>query len=141
MKPNLCGRADLIRALVGPDPALTAALAALLGYQETLEIPRVKILHSAELDNGPVWQVMQLDSAEAVLEEALAIRSDWAAPHAAIGALRAQLGRSEDAVRSFERALEIDSSSPLPYRVLGDQYQSVGRFDAAVLAYKQALRE
>ncbi len=40
MKPNLCGRADLIRALVGPDPALTAALAALLGYQETLETPR-----------------------------------------------------------------------------------------------------
>ncbi len=35
---------------------------------ETLEIPRAKILHSAELDNGPVWQVMQLDSAEAVLK-------------------------------------------------------------------------
>ena len=32
-----------------------------------LEIPRDQILHSAELDNGPLWQVMQLDSAEAVL--------------------------------------------------------------------------
>jgi PhzF family phenazine biosynthesis protein len=32
-----------------------------------LEIPRDQILHSAELDNGPLWQVMQLDSAAAVL--------------------------------------------------------------------------
>jgi PhzF family phenazine biosynthesis protein len=33
----------------------------------TLEIARGKILFSAELDNGPVWQVMQLDSAATVL--------------------------------------------------------------------------
>ncbi|TNF86177.1 MAG: PhzF family phenazine biosynthesis protein [Gammaproteobacteria bacterium] len=33
----------------------------------TLEISPERILHSAELDNGPVFQVMQLDSAEAVL--------------------------------------------------------------------------
>ncbi len=35
---------------------------------EALEIPRDIVLHSAELDNGPVWQVMQLDSADAVLK-------------------------------------------------------------------------
>ena len=34
---------------------------------ETLEIPRGAILHTTHLDNGPVWQVLQLDSAEAVL--------------------------------------------------------------------------
>lgn len=34
----------------------------------TLEIPRDKILHSVELDNGPVWQVMQLDSADTVMK-------------------------------------------------------------------------
>jgi PhzF family phenazine biosynthesis protein len=34
---------------------------------ETLEIPRDAILHTAQLDNGPVWQAFQLDSAEAVL--------------------------------------------------------------------------
>ena len=33
----------------------------------TLEIPAKQILHSAELENGPLWQVMQLDSADAVL--------------------------------------------------------------------------
>lgn len=33
-----------------------------------LKIPRDKILHSAELDNGPVWQVLQLDSAKTVLK-------------------------------------------------------------------------
>ena len=33
---------------------------------ETLEIPRDAILHTAQLDNGPVWQVLQLKSAEAV---------------------------------------------------------------------------
>ena len=34
---------------------------------ETLQISRQQILHSAELDNGPVWQAFQLDSAESVL--------------------------------------------------------------------------
>jgi PhzF family phenazine biosynthesis protein len=34
---------------------------------EVLEIPREQIMHTAELNNGPVWQVFQLDSAEAVL--------------------------------------------------------------------------
>ena len=34
---------------------------------ETLEIPRDVILHTVQLDNGPVWQVLQLSSAEAVL--------------------------------------------------------------------------
>lgn len=32
-----------------------------------LEIPRDVILHTAELDNGPTWQVLELVSAEAVL--------------------------------------------------------------------------
>jgi len=32
-----------------------------------LEIPEERILHSAELENGPLWQAFQLDSAEAVL--------------------------------------------------------------------------
>ncbi|MCP4768688.1 MAG: PhzF family phenazine biosynthesis protein [Gammaproteobacteria bacterium] len=34
---------------------------------EILQISRHQILHSAELDNGPVWQVFQLDSADSVL--------------------------------------------------------------------------
>jgi len=34
---------------------------------DVLEIPRESILHTAELDNGPVWQALQLDSAAAVL--------------------------------------------------------------------------
>ena len=34
---------------------------------EALQISRQQILHSAELDNGPVWQAFQLDSAESVL--------------------------------------------------------------------------
>lgn len=34
---------------------------------EVLEIPHSAILHSARLDNGPVWQAFQLDSAAAVL--------------------------------------------------------------------------
>jgi PhzF family phenazine biosynthesis protein len=34
---------------------------------EILEIPSAKILYHTELDNGPVWQVFQLDSAESVL--------------------------------------------------------------------------
>ena len=34
---------------------------------DVLDIPRESILHSAELDNGPVWQAFQLDSAETVL--------------------------------------------------------------------------
>ena len=34
---------------------------------EALQISRQQILHSAELDNGPVWQAFQLDSADSVL--------------------------------------------------------------------------
>lgn len=34
---------------------------------ETLGLSRDSILHTAQLDNGPVWQVLQLDSADAVL--------------------------------------------------------------------------
>jgi PhzF family phenazine biosynthesis protein len=34
---------------------------------ETLGIPRDAILHATQLDNGPLWQVLQLNSAEAVL--------------------------------------------------------------------------
>ena len=34
---------------------------------DVLEIPRERILHTAELDNGPLWQAFQLDSAESVL--------------------------------------------------------------------------
>jgi PhzF family phenazine biosynthesis protein len=34
---------------------------------DVLDIPRESILHTAELDNGPVWQAFQLDSAAAVL--------------------------------------------------------------------------
>lgn len=34
---------------------------------QALEIPREEILHTSQLDNGPVWQVLQLGSADAVL--------------------------------------------------------------------------
>ncbi|MDC1286343.1 PhzF family phenazine biosynthesis protein [Gammaproteobacteria bacterium] len=34
---------------------------------DVLEIPRARILHTAELENGPLWQVFQLDSADSVL--------------------------------------------------------------------------
>jgi PhzF family phenazine biosynthesis protein len=34
---------------------------------DVLEIPRERILHTVELENGPLWQVFQLDSAESVL--------------------------------------------------------------------------
>lgn len=34
---------------------------------EALQIPRSSILHAAQLDNGPVWQVLQLASAQDVL--------------------------------------------------------------------------
>ena len=45
-------------------PMQADSLAAIV---ETLQIPREQILHTAELDNGPVWQVFQLDSADSVL--------------------------------------------------------------------------
>ena len=34
---------------------------------ERLAIPRDSILHTVQLDNGPIWQVLQLNSAQAVL--------------------------------------------------------------------------
>lgn len=40
---------------------------ALQAIVETLDIPPEAVLRTARLDNGPVWQVLQLDTAEAVL--------------------------------------------------------------------------
>ena len=40
---------------------------ALQAIVEALDIPREAVLHTARLDNGPVWQVIHLDTAEAVL--------------------------------------------------------------------------
>lgn len=45
-------------------PMLDATFNAII---EVLEISPDQILHHAELDNGPVWQVFQLDSAQTVL--------------------------------------------------------------------------
>jgi len=44
-----------------PDQSLTTII-------EALEIPRSVILKTALLDNGPVWQLLQLETAKAVLE-------------------------------------------------------------------------
>ena len=55
-------------AFTAPPTAICPMAAA--GFDaivKALDIPRDKILHSAELDNGPVFQVMQLDSADSVL--------------------------------------------------------------------------
>jgi formylglycine-generating enzyme required for sulfatase activity len=48
VKPSLSGRADLLRALARHDPALTAAMADLLGYHETPVAWREQTLSSAE---------------------------------------------------------------------------------------------
>jgi PhzF family phenazine biosynthesis protein len=40
---------------------------ALQTIVEALDIPHEAVLHTAKLDNGPVWQALQLDSADAVL--------------------------------------------------------------------------
>jgi PhzF family phenazine biosynthesis protein len=45
-------------------PIATAALESII---TTLEIPPETVLHSAELENGPVWQALHLDSAAQVL--------------------------------------------------------------------------
>lgn len=55
-------------AFAAPPTAIQSIRADLLEtIIETLEIPQKTILHTAQLDNGPIWQVLQLDSAEAVL--------------------------------------------------------------------------
>jgi PhzF family phenazine biosynthesis protein len=55
-------------AFVAPPTALRPMQAenfeAIVG---ALQIPRERVLHCAELDNGPVWQAFQLDSADSVL--------------------------------------------------------------------------
>jgi PhzF family phenazine biosynthesis protein len=55
-------------AFVAPPTKIRPMLAASFdAIVKVLDIPRESILHSAELDNGPVWQAFQLDSAERVL--------------------------------------------------------------------------
>jgi PhzF family phenazine biosynthesis protein len=55
-------------AFVAPPTKIEAMPEAQLkGIVEVLRIPSDAVLHSAILDNGPVWQVLRLESAEQVL--------------------------------------------------------------------------
>ncbi len=55
-------------AFVAPPTQIRPMQAANLeAITSVLEIPRERILFCAELDNGPVWQAFQLDSADSVL--------------------------------------------------------------------------
>jgi PhzF family phenazine biosynthesis protein len=55
-------------AFVAPPTQIRPMQAANLeAITAILEIPRERILFCAELDNGPVWQAFQLDSADSVL--------------------------------------------------------------------------
>ena len=55
-------------AFKAPPTAIQALPAdALQSIVEALDIPHESVLRTAELDNGPVWQVIHLDTAEAVL--------------------------------------------------------------------------
>lgn len=59
---------DSLPAFVSPPTQIRPMQAANFdAIVKVLDIPRESILHSAELDNGPVWQAFQLDSAERVL--------------------------------------------------------------------------
>ena len=55
-------------AFVAPPTKISAMpKAQLQDITGTLKIPATSVLHTAVLDNGPVWQVLQLQSAEQVL--------------------------------------------------------------------------
>jgi PhzF family phenazine biosynthesis protein len=55
-------------AFVAPPTAIRPMQAASFeAITDALQIAPQSVLHSAELDNGPVWQAFQLESAEAVL--------------------------------------------------------------------------
>jgi PhzF family phenazine biosynthesis protein len=55
-------------AFIAPPTRIRPILEATLGdICAALEIAPRQILHTAELDNGPVFQLLQLDSAESVL--------------------------------------------------------------------------
>ncbi len=58
---------DLLAFVAPPTRIQALAEEQMKAIIEALQIPRDTILHTAQLDNGPVWQVFQLDSAETVL--------------------------------------------------------------------------
>jgi PhzF family phenazine biosynthesis protein len=116
----------------------------------TLEIPGDQILHSAELDNGPLWQVMQLDSAEAVLAlDSAKVRWPTFKSIGMIGAhppgsecdyevrmLAPSSGMSEDPITgSLNSALAhwLQAQGRLEHRVTVAQGTSIGRHGRVVI--------
>jgi PhzF family phenazine biosynthesis protein len=116
----------------------------------TLEIPGDQILHSAELDNGPLWQVMQLDSAEAVLAlDSSKVRWPTFKSIGMIGAhppgsecdyevrmLAPSSGMSEDPITgSLNSALAhwLQAQGRLEHRVTVAQGTSIGRHGRVVI--------
>ncbi|MBB5516251.1 PhzF family phenazine biosynthesis protein [Rubricella aquisinus] len=79
-----CGVGVVEIDLTGPVPAFVAPATAIrpmdpdmrAAILSTLDIPEDRVRHTAELDNGPVWQMIELASAEDVLR-AEAMRVRW----------------------------------------------------------------
>jgi PhzF family phenazine biosynthesis protein len=116
----------------------------------TLEIPGDQILHSAELDNGPLWQVMQLDSAASVLAiDSSKVRWPTFKSIGMIGAhppgsecdyevrmLAPSSGMSEDPITgSLNSALAhwLQAQGRLEHRVTVAQGTSIGRHGRVVI--------
>ena len=81
-----------------------------------------------------------LERADQLASEALAIDPDFAWAHVAKGWILQNQGRTEESVPEFERALALDPSNPDPYGGLGVDYLALGRFDESLEVLDKAIR-
>ena len=72
-------------------------------------------------------------------EKALALRSDLAEAHNALGMLEAEAGRLEAAEARYREALRLRPRYPEALHNLGNALRRLGRIEEATAAYEQAL--
>ncbi|MGE4352205.1 MAG: tetratricopeptide repeat protein, partial [Bdellovibrionales bacterium] len=80
-----------------------------------------------------------LDQAEALYREILAVQPDHIDVLSLLGVLCSTRGDHEQAVSLSARAVELDSHSALLYLRLGDAQMNAERLDAAIESYRKAM--
>ncbi len=88
----------------------------------------------------PVHQAQTLERHIAAVRESGQGYQDLVALHVSLGAVQAQLGRSEEAERIMLRALEIDPTSQAALRALGELYESGARWPQALEMIRREAR-
>jgi tetratricopeptide (TPR) repeat protein len=147
-----------LQRVVTREPALVRAHDNLALCYEALNQPEQAIVHyheairlnRADTKTASPWPVLnlgillrtrgELDQAESLFSEALAIDRRFAPGHYQLGVVLEERGRLDEAVRSLRQAVSLDESYPEAYYALSRIYRQLGQTAEADAAMNQFKR-